>query len=290
MNTFQTLLTYLSVAFLSLPCAADAQFISHGSTFRSVSAEGITNHFNSTDSSGLYTQEAIDTDSWGYALGLQTTIVSENSIIGSCYANVSSNGTNVLGDFSYVDGYASSQLETTFTIAEDTPYALFGVDVYNNNGRSDGLYNGWGAGGIRPAGTGSNCGCYLCAIPYDLGSSTFSKYGVLHSGAYTFNLDAGDLTMTGYHDTYAEYNWSIVFTFATAPTLFTSFVTNGPVIAGLAFQWPSVFTNFVLEATSDANLVGGWSPVTNDVSVQGEMATVVVDTTSPRRFFRMRHL
>ncbi|HEX7619209.1 MAG TPA: hypothetical protein VF480_10885 [Verrucomicrobiae bacterium] len=53
------------------------------------------------------------------------------------------------------------------------------------------------------------------------------------------------------------------------------------------FRWSTNFTGFSLESATNLS-AAGWITVTNSVATQGQQFTVIVDTTLPQQYFRLR--
>lgn len=65
------------------------------------------------------------------------------------------------------------------------------------------------------------------------------------------------------------------------------FLSVSPDTNNVLVSWPSGFTNFTLNATSNLTPPVAWAPVTNPAQISGGTISLTVNANQPTRFFRL---
>jgi hypothetical protein len=71
-------------------------------------------------------------------------------------------------------------------------------------------------------------------------------------------------------------------------TLLTPTLQATPIGQQLVLSWPSYATNYLLETSTSFGPGSVWTPVTNSVTAQGDIAVLTNTPSAPAAFFRLR--
>jgi hypothetical protein len=118
----------------------------------------------------------------------------------------------------------------------------------------------------------------------------------LNGQAVTLNLDEGHKQIGAQFDRFGiitthidgngqtVYFDDLTYTIATLPVLSISKAAPAQVL----LQWPASYPDYTLESAFSPGTGGLWTPVTDGITVIGDLKSVSVGTTGPAEFFRLR--